>query len=145
MGHASPQRRGMSDRLYELCEALATTMNSLLLNHLSQITHCTAPACSWIGLLRSLKQLCLVALSGERSLTHTHTHTHTHKSKSKAKAKVSSYHKGHAYLAKPGHLCTKQVLCAGAAQSPGAGQGTRRSTNCVSHCRCGHPNSHRRL
>ena len=56
---------------------------------------------------------------------HTHkTHTHTQKKKAKSKAKVSSYHKGHAYLAKPGHLCTKQVLCAGAAQSPGAGQGT---------------------
>ena len=37
-------------------------------NHLSQIIHCTAPACSWIGLLRSLKHLCLAL-----SLSHTHT------------------------------------------------------------------------
>ena len=27
-------------------------------------------------------------------------------------SKVLSYLKGHAYLAKPGHLCTKQALCA---------------------------------
>ena len=46
---------------------------------------------------------------------------------------ASCCHKGHAHLAKPGHLCTKQVLCAGATQSPGAGQGTHRSTNCISH------------
>ena len=69
------------------------------------------------------------------------SHTHTKQKQSK----VSSCHKGHAYLAKPGHLCTKQVLCAGAVQSPGAGQGTHRRTNCASHRRCGHPKSHRRL
>ena len=27
---------------------------------------------------------------------------------------------GHAFLAKPRHLCTKQVRCAGAVQTPGA-------------------------
>ena len=46
---------------------------------------------------------------------HTHTHTHTHKSKKPFAALV-----GHAFLVKPGHLCTKQVQCAGAMQTPGA-------------------------
>ena len=80
----------------------------------------------------------LCGWGGRRERHHTQVHT-------KAKSKESCCHKGHAHLAKPRHLCTKQVLCAGATQSPGAGQETRRSTNCVSHCRCGHPKSHRRI
>ena len=47
--------------------------------------------------------------------THTHPHTHTHKKKKPLAALV-----GHAFLVKPGHLCTKQVRCAGAMQTPGA-------------------------
>ena len=73
-----------------------------------------------------------------RNKTNMVSNNHTHTKQSK----VSRCHKGHAYLAKPGHLCTKLVLCADDAQSPGAGQVTHRSTNCVSHCRCGHPKSH---
>ena len=48
--------------------------------------------------------------------THTHTRTHTHTQKQKS---LSLPITGHAFLDKPGHLCTKQVRCAGAMSTPG--------------------------
>ena len=65
----------------------------------------------------------------------TRTHARTHTKQSKASRCLLQ---GHTFLVKPGHLCTKQVRCAGAMQTPGAGQGARRRTDCASHCRCGH-------
>ena len=52
------------------------------------------------------------------SLAHTHSLSlsHTHLEKAKPLAALA----GHAFLVKPGHLCTKQVRCAGAMQTPGA-------------------------
>ena len=43
------------------------------------------------------------------------TFTHAHKKQS-----LSVPITGHAFLDKPGHLCTKQVRCAGAMSTPGA-------------------------
>ena len=55
--------------------------------------------------------------SGKVGTIHMHTHTHTHTQK---KQSLSLPITGHAFLDKPGHLCTKQVRCAGAMSTPGA-------------------------
>ena len=57
----------------------------------------------------------LTRLLGKHASVEPPRHTHTHKSKKPLAALV-----GHAFLVKPGHLCTKQVRCAGAMQTPGA-------------------------
>ena len=67
-----------------------------------------------------------------------------HDMQKKSKAKFVTATKWSHITGKPGHLCTKHTLCAGAMQSSiEHGQGARRRTDCMySHCRCGHPKSH---
>ena len=66
---------------------------------------------------------------------HIYTLTHSHKSK----AKFVTALVGHAYLSSQGTCALSRHYVPVRCNLLEPGQGARRSTDCTSHCRCGHP------